>query len=119
MSLKVREKSTKLLEQQYKHVKGKQKQEIDTLIELYRMGNIHNINTARYANNKLLTPTTKPQQKLLDYLKTIVKYMEPSKHQQNKTNKAKTIQSQRKKGIKTWFPKLKRKLHQNLKQKII
>lgn len=54
-----------ILQNQYKHLKGERNLKADSLINLSRMGNVHNINTARCAINKLLTPTYKPQQKQL------------------------------------------------------
>ena len=50
---KSRENSVKILHQQCKHLKGEQKYKVDSLIDLYQLGNIHNINTARYDMNKL------------------------------------------------------------------
>jgi len=64
-----RDNSVKLLQQQYKHVKGEQDYKVASLIELYKLGNIENINTARYAINRNLIPTAKPQRALLDYFK--------------------------------------------------
>ena len=101
----LRYESELILKDQYKNLKGELKLKADSIITLYRVGNIHNINTARYAINKLLTPTQKPQQKQVEYLKTILKYTQPSKHQQKRIKQAETIQSRKKENITRLFSK--------------
>ena len=50
--------NVKKLQAQYRTLKGEIKHNVVSLIDLYKRGNIHNINTLRYEINKMLSPST-------------------------------------------------------------
>ena len=86
MGIKTRDNNVGKLKNQHKNLKDEQKTKVYSLIDLYGKGNIHNINTLRYEINKLLTPSDNKSQNELAYFKTMVKYLEPSKHQKIRHN---------------------------------
>ena len=77
-----RDKNADNLKKQYKNLTGSNTFKVYSLIDLYGMGNIYNMNTFRYEVNKSLSPSGKHHD---TYFNTITKYLEPSKRQQNAT----------------------------------
>ena len=80
------------------------------MIDLYGKGNIHNINTTRYESNKSLTSANNPQQKQLEYFKTMIKYMEPSENQKNKIRQREIKQIKREDDFKQLLSNIDNKI---------
>ena len=74
MVAKIRIKNYIILKNQYKSLKGKQKEHVFELIEQYKNGSPYNINTLRYDINNYLTSKSNQKQDI-KYYQSMVKYL--------------------------------------------
>ena len=56
--MNIRNRNVDLLRKQYQNLKGDLKSKVNSLVDLYRQGNIFNINTLRYEINNITAKTS-------------------------------------------------------------